>query len=127
MRSSSRTGLVVALALVGTGLALTTGSGWAMEDPVAPKATKPVKSDLVKPNPHFQPQARRVEYAMFKKRCTTCHDSVADPEKPGKDRDEWYRVVNLMQGHGLVTRQSEADMIVDLLFALRRGKDGTPG
>jgi heterodisulfide reductase subunit B len=81
----------------------------------------------IKPNPNAKAQAKQVEYAVFNKHCTQCHVSVADPERPGKTRDEWYATINLMEGHGLGISQEDADMIVDLLFNLRRGVEDTPG
>ena len=35
-------------------------------------------------------------FAMYTKKCLGCHDSVADPEKPGRTRDDWHLVVNVM-------------------------------
>lgn len=81
----------------------------------------------VKPNPNAKAQAKQVEFAVFQKHCVQCHNSVADPERPGKTRDEWYATINLMEGHGLNISQEEADMIVDLLYNLRRGMEQTPG
>lgn len=69
----------------------------------------------------------KLGYATFSKHCTGCHVSVADPERPGKTRDEWYRVVRLMKEHGLRLSEEESDQIVDLLFALRRGMEKDPG
>jgi hypothetical protein len=28
-------------------------------------------------------------FAVYKQKCLLCHDSVADPEKPGRTQDEW--------------------------------------
>lgn len=81
----------------------------------------------VKPNPNAKAQAKQQEFAVFNKHCVQCHNSVADPERPGKTRDEWYATINLMEGHGLDISQEEADMIVDLLYNLRRGMEQTPG
>jgi hypothetical protein len=95
--------------------------------PISDRAASAGEPTLVKPNPEAQAQAKQLEFAVFTKHCTQCHNSVADPERPGKTRDEWYAIVNLMQGHGLDIAQEEADMIVDLLFNLRRGMEQTPG
>ena len=105
------------LVLVGCGFAITTESAWAMDEAIPQK----LATAKVKANSQMKAQPKQYEYAVFKKHCTQCHESVADPEKPGKARDEWYRIINLMEGHGLNISQDEADMIVDLLFALRRG------
>ena len=117
MRSLSTTRLFATLVLVGGGFTIMTTSTWAMDETI-PKKLAPA---TVKANSLMKAQPKQYEYAVFKKHCTQCHESVADPEKPGKDRDEWYRIINLMEGHGLNISQDEADMIVDLLFALRRG------
>ncbi|MBX3517793.1 MAG: hypothetical protein KF815_12715 [Rhodospirillales bacterium] len=82
---------------------------------------------IVNPGPQTKAYDRRLEFAVFNKNCTQCHVSVADPERSGKTRDEWYRIVNLMEGHGLVLTQEEADMIVDLLFKLRTGVEDQAG
>jgi len=119
MRGLTKGGLVAMLALAGGGLAISAASGWAMDEAAPREVTQPA----VKPNPAMKAQPKQYEYAVFKKHCTQCHESVADPEKPGKTRDEWYRIINLMEGHGLNISQDEADMIVDLLYNLRRGID----
>jgi len=120
MRDSKRIGLVAGLTLVFGCIAVlapATDAGldaWAGE----PK---------IKPNPNAKAQAKQQEFAVFNKHCVQCHNSVADPERPGKTRDEWYATINLMEGHGLDISQEEADMIVDLLYNLRRGMEDTPG
>lgn len=52
---------------------------------------------------------------------------VADPEKPGRTRDDWHLVVNVMHGYGLHMTPDEADMIVDLLYGLRKGMEREAG
>jgi mono/diheme cytochrome c family protein len=93
--------------------------------PTAAETLKP--AHIVNPGPPTKAYDRKLEFAVFNKNCTQCHVSVADPERPGKTRDEWYRIVNLMEGHGLVLTQEEADMIVDLLFKLRTGVEDQAG
>ena len=66
-------------------------------------------------------------YRLYEKSCLGCHDSVADPEKPGKTRDEWYLVVNLMHNYGLVLSPKESDQIIDLLYDLRKGLEKQAG
>lgn len=66
-------------------------------------------------------------YQIYQKRCLGCHDSVADPEKPGRTRDEWHIVVNVMHGYGLKLTTTETEAITDLLFDLRRGIEKDAG
>lgn len=66
-------------------------------------------------------------YQLILQKCTGCHVSVADPERPGKTRDEWYAVVRLMQSHGFQLTDQETESIVDHLYAVRRGIEKTPG
>ena len=122
MRAPKTAGWVAAFALAFGGLALSAGEAHAMDE-----STKVEVTAVVVPNPNAKAQAKAFEFAVFKKHCTQCHNSVADPERPGKTRDEWYAIINLMEGHGLTISQEEADMIVDLLYSLRRGIEDTPG
>ena len=66
-------------------------------------------------------------YQLIVQKCTGCHVSVVDPERPGMTRDEWYAVVRLMQGHGFKLTDQETEIIVDHLYAVRRGIEKTPG
>ncbi len=116
------------------GLILTSAAGFGVGEAImpaagadAPAVNLPAPAPIVNPGPLGKVYDRKLEYAVFNKNCTQCHVSVADPERPGKTRDEWYRIVNLMQGHGLVLTQEEADMIVDLLFKLRTGIEEQAG
>ena len=52
---------------------------------------------------------------------------AADPEKPGRTRDDWHLVVNIMHGYGLGLTDEEANLITDLLYDLRRGIEREPG
>lgn len=122
MRGRSNIQWVAALALACGSLALSTTISSAMDESVTAKA-----APKIAPNPKAKPADKQYEFAVFKKHCTQCHNSVADPERPGKTRDEWYAIINLMEGHGLNISQSEADMIVDLLYNLRRGVEENPG
>lgn len=72
-----------------------------------------------------QPNARG--YRLVQQKCTGCHVSVADPERPGKTRDEWYAVVRLMASHGFKLSDQEVEDIVDHLYALRRGVEKDAG
>lgn len=71
--------------------------------------------------------AQQAAYKLYQNKCTGCHDSVADPEKPGRTRDEWHLVVNIMHGRGMEMTEEQSDMIVDLLYALRKGMEKDPG
>jgi hypothetical protein len=66
-------------------------------------------------------------YAVYQKKCLSCHDSVADPEKPGRTRDDWFLVVNVMHGYGLDLSNQEAEAITDLLYELRKGLEKEAG
>lgn len=126
MRNTSTAPKALAMAIGGgvlaAALASGLGAGGVAHAGEALAATEPIV-----PNPQAVSQQKQLEFAVFKKNCTQCHNSVADPERPGKTRDEWYRIVNLMERHGLDISQQEADMIVDLLYALRPGIEKTPG
>jgi len=66
-------------------------------------------------------------YQVYKQKCLDCHDSIADPEKPGRTRDEWHIVVNIMHQHGLNLTDEESEQIIDLLYDLRRGLEKDAG
>ena len=76
-------------------------------------------------------KAKKVDHMkawkMYTAKCLGCHDSVADPEKPGRTRDDWHLAVNIMHGYGLGLSDAEADMITDLLYDLRRGIEKDAG
>jgi len=114
----------VAAVVITLGIVLSDATSvWAMDEGTGMTESRPkfqVDSPIVA-------VAKPYQFVTFKKHCTQCHNSVADPERPGKTRDEWYRIVNLMQSHGLDISEDEADIIVDLLFTLRRGIEDTPG
>lgn len=66
-------------------------------------------------------------YQVYKQKCLGCHDSVADPEKPGRTRDEWHIVVNIMHKQGLNLTDEESEQIIDLLYDIRRGIEKEAG
>jgi hypothetical protein len=66
-------------------------------------------------------------YALYQTKCLGCHLSVADPEKPGRTRDDWYLVVQVMHRYGLDLTDSERDMLTDLLYNLRKGMEREAG
>jgi len=71
--------------------------------------------------------AQQKAHAVFVQKCLGCHVSVADPERPGRTRDDWHLVVNIMHGYGMDLTDQESAMIVDLLYSLRRGMEREPG
>jgi hypothetical protein len=71
--------------------------------------------------------AHQKAHAVFVQKCLGCHVSVADPEKPGRTRDDWHLVVNVMHRYGLDLTDQESDMIVDLLYSLRKGMEREAG
>ena len=66
-------------------------------------------------------------YQMYQQKCLGCHDSVADPELPGRTRDDWHLVVNVMHGYGMDLSLEESEIIIDLLYDLRKGLERDPG
>ena len=66
-------------------------------------------------------------YEVYNQKCNGCHISVADPEKPGRTRDEWHIVVNVMHDYGLDLTDGESEMIIDLLYKLRQGMEKEAG
>jgi hypothetical protein len=78
-----------------------------------------------------QPDVKKLDYStaydLFNQKCTRCHASVADPEKPGKTRDDWHLVVNVMHGYGLDLTTEQSESIIDLLYDLRKGMEKEAG
>ena len=70
---------------------------------------------------------RMQAYKVFQQKCLGCHVSVADPEQPGRTRDDWHLVVNVMHGYGLDLTFEESEMIIDLLYDLRKGLEQEAG
>lgn len=66
-------------------------------------------------------------YALHQDKCLGCHISVADPEKAGRTRDDWHLVVQVMHRYGLDLTNDESDMIIDLLYDLRKGMEREAG
>ena len=71
--------------------------------------------------------ATQQAFELYQKKCLGCHVSVADPEKPGRTRDDWHLVVNLMHDYGLALTPDEGDAIVQLLYDLRKGMEREAG
>lgn len=72
-------------------------------------------------------QEQKAAYALYQKRCLSCHLSVADPERSGKTRDEWTLVVRYMNKHYVQLTDEEAAKIIDLLYAIRPGLEKEAG
>lgn len=66
-------------------------------------------------------------YTLYQSKCLGCHISVADPEKAGRTRDDWHLVVQVMHEYGLDLTDVESDMIIDLLYDLRKGMEKEAG
>jgi len=66
-------------------------------------------------------------YKVYKEKCLGCHDSVANPEQPGRTRDDWHLVINVMHGYGLDLSTEESEQIIDLLYELRKGLEREAG
>jgi hypothetical protein len=66
-------------------------------------------------------------FKVYQEKCLGCHDSVADPEKPGRTRDDWHLVINVMHGYGLDLSLEESEQIIDLLYDLRKGLEREAG
>jgi len=66
-------------------------------------------------------------FQVYQQKCLGCHDSVADPEKPGRTRDDWHLVVNIMHDYGLDLTDEQNEQIIDLLYDLRRGLEKEAG
>jgi len=106
-------GLTVITFLAG-GMLMVDSKGIAMQDTMTlAKAGK--KADFEK------------AFTVYTQKCNGCHVSVADPEKPGRTRDEWHIVVNVMHDYGLDLTNEESELIIDLLYKLRRGMEREAG
>lgn len=74
-----------------------------------------------------QAQVQMEAYQLYEQKCLGCHVSIADPERPGKTRDGWTVIVKYMDKHYVDLSDAEAQKIIDLLFALRKGLEREPG
>lgn len=67
-------------------------------------------------------------YKLNNKYCTSCHDSVADPEKTGFTRDTWHLILNNMHKHGLEKLSVEENgALVDYFYTIRKGHEREAG
>lgn len=74
------------------------------------------------------PAAQQMQaYQVYQAKCLGCHGSVADPERPGRTRDGWTVVVRYMDKHYVNLSDAEANLIIELLYSLRRGMEKDPG
>jgi hypothetical protein len=67
-------------------------------------------------------------YQLAKKRCTSCHDSVANPEAGRKTRDEWIVVIDIMHKQFQVKlKKDEQEHLVNYFYNIRKGLEKDPG
>jgi len=67
-------------------------------------------------------------YQLAKKHCTSCHDSVANPEAGRKTRDEWIIVIDIMHKKFQVKlKKDEQEQLVNYFYAVRKGLEKDPG
>ena len=105
------------------GLTLRKGVGWAVL--CAAFLLGGFKVFAITPTTGHSPQklAHEKAFKVYREKCLGCHDSVADPEKPGMSRHDWTLVVNVMHGYGLFMTALEREMVVDLLHNLRKAPE----
>lgn len=102
--------IVLGAILLLSAIILATSSGIAMQEVQASKK-----------------KMHQEAYTVFQKKCLSCHVSVADPEKPGRTRDDWLMVVEIMHDYGFDLTPHESALITDLLYDLRRGMEKEAG
>ena len=101
---------LTAIAFLAGGMLIVDSKGFAGQDTmILAKAGK--KTDFEK------------AFKVYTQKCNGCHVSVADPEKPGRTRDDWHIVVNVMHDYGVKLTNEESELIIDLLYKLRRGME----
>lgn len=67
-------------------------------------------------------------YQLNKKYCTSCHDSVADPEKRGFTQDTWHLILNVMHKHGMgKISDKDSGALVDYFYMIRKGMEREAG
>lgn len=67
-------------------------------------------------------------YQLAKKRCTSCHDSVANPEAGRKTRDEWHIIVDVMhKKFQTKMNNDEVEQLINYFYAVRKGLEKDPG
>ena len=68
-------------------------------------------------------------YALHNQHCLSCHDSVADPEKPGFTQDTWFLIINIMHDKYGMESLSNDDKgkLSDYLYTIRKGIEREAG
>ena len=67
-------------------------------------------------------------YQLAKKKCLSCHDSVANPEAGKRTRDDWHLVVDVMhQEFKLNMTNQEKEQLTDYFYNIRKGLEKDPG
>lgn len=68
-------------------------------------------------------------YELHNQHCLSCHDSIADPEKPGFTQDTWFLIINIMHDkYGMKTiPNADKGMLVDYLYTIRKGIEREAG
>lgn len=68
-------------------------------------------------------------YALHNQHCLSCHDSVADPEKPGFTQDTWFLIINIMHEKYGMEGLSAGDKgkLTDYLYTIRKGIEREAG
>jgi mono/diheme cytochrome c family protein len=67
-------------------------------------------------------------YQLAKKRCTSCHDSVANPEAGKMTRDEWIVVIDVMHKQFKVKmNNNEQEQLIDYFYTIRKGLEKEAG
>ena len=67
-------------------------------------------------------------YQLAKKRCVSCHDSVANPEAGRKTRDEWIIVIDVMHKQFNVKMSNdEKALLTNYFYSIRKGLEKDPG
>lgn len=67
-------------------------------------------------------------YQLAKKKCLSCHDSVANPEAGKKTRDDWHLVVDVMHKQfQLKMTNQEIEQLTDYFYNIRKGLEKDPG
>jgi len=108
----SKIGWLAVLVLACGGTSVSNSNIWAMDESAQARVAGAVEPNLIA-------KSMQEAFLIFRKHCVQCHNSVADPEKPGRTRAHWYAIINLMKDHGLEISQKDADIIANHLYNLR--------
>jgi uncharacterized protein YxeA len=68
-------------------------------------------------------------YALHNQYCLSCHDSVADPEKPGFTQDTWFLIINIMhEKYGMQSLPADdKGKLTEYLYTIRQGIEREAG